>query len=102
MSVDLPEPEGPTTATYSPGSTRRLTPRRACTTVSPIRYERVSPSASTAGTLMARPPAPSWHAPALRDQVGPAPHDPVPGPEPGAAHHRPRTGPPDPDPHPPR
>src|SRR5690606_18614336 len=100
MSVDLPEPEGPTTATYSPGSTRRLTPRRACTTVSPIRYERVSPSASTAGTLMARPPAPSWQALALGDQVGPAHHDHVPGPEPGADLHLLRTGHPDLDPHP--
>ena len=31
IRVDLPEPDGPTTATYSPGSMRRLTPRSAST-----------------------------------------------------------------------
>ena len=34
-SVDLPEPEVPTTATNSPFSTARLTPSRARTSVSP-------------------------------------------------------------------
>src|SRR5580765_756377 len=38
MSVDLPEPEGPMMATYSPRSIRRLTPRNACTCSVPIWY----------------------------------------------------------------
>ncbi len=40
MSVDLPEPEGPTMATNSPSSTRRLTPRSASTTTLPRWYTR--------------------------------------------------------------
>ena len=35
MSVDLPEPEAPTTAMKEPGAMSRSTPRRACTTTSP-------------------------------------------------------------------
>ena len=34
MRVDLPEPEGPMTATNSPGSMVKLTPRNACTAIS--------------------------------------------------------------------
>ena len=37
MNVDLPEPEGPMTATNSPGATSSETPSRARTSVSPIR-----------------------------------------------------------------
>src|SRR5512147_1930942 len=33
ISVDLPEPDGPTRATNSPRRTVRSTPRRACTAV---------------------------------------------------------------------
>ena len=36
MRVDLPEPEGPITATYSLGSIRKLTPRRAWISSAPI------------------------------------------------------------------
>ena len=36
MSVDLPEPEGPMTATYSPGWIVKLTPRRAWISSAPI------------------------------------------------------------------
>ena len=37
MSVDLPEPEGPMMATYSPSSMVRLTPRSAATEMEPVR-----------------------------------------------------------------
>ncbi len=37
MSVDLPEPEGPITATYSPGAMVRLIPRSAATAMEPVR-----------------------------------------------------------------
>ena len=36
ISVDLPLPEGPMIATYSPRSIRSETPRSACTRFSPI------------------------------------------------------------------
>ena len=36
MQVDLPEPLGPMTATNSPSSIRRSTPRRACTAAWPV------------------------------------------------------------------
>jgi hypothetical protein len=35
MKVDLPEPDGPITATNSPASMPSVTPASACTTVSP-------------------------------------------------------------------
>ena len=35
ISVDFPEPEGPMTAVSFPGSTASVTPRSACTAVSP-------------------------------------------------------------------
>ncbi len=38
MKVDLPEPDGPMTATYSLRRISRFTPRSACTTSEPIRY----------------------------------------------------------------
>ena len=38
MKVDLPDPDGPVTATNSPGSTSRFTPRNACTFTSPTTY----------------------------------------------------------------
>ncbi len=37
MSVDLPEPEGPMMATYSPSLMVRLTPRSAATEMEPVR-----------------------------------------------------------------
>src|SRR6185503_7323698 len=37
MKVDLPEPDGPITATNSPASMSRLTPSSACTSLPPIR-----------------------------------------------------------------
>ena len=36
MRVDLPEPEGPMTATYSPFWISKLTPRRAWISSAPI------------------------------------------------------------------
>ena len=38
ISVDLPEPEGPVTATNSPGSTSKSHPRSARTVTSPTTY----------------------------------------------------------------
>src|SRR5438552_3988780 len=38
MSVDLPEPDGPTTATYSLAAMSRSTPRRASTCMRPMEY----------------------------------------------------------------
>ena len=38
MSVDLPDPDGPVTATNSPFSTSRSAPRRARTMTSPTVY----------------------------------------------------------------
>ncbi len=35
INVDLPEPDGPVTATNSPGSTSSDTPRKARTSTSP-------------------------------------------------------------------
>ena len=37
MSVDLPDPEGPMMATYSPSLMVRLTPRSAATEIDPVR-----------------------------------------------------------------
>ena len=37
MSVDLPDPDGPITATYSPSVMVRLTPRSAATEMEPVR-----------------------------------------------------------------
>ncbi len=37
MSVDLPDPDGPMTATYSPWATSRETPRRAAVSTPPFR-----------------------------------------------------------------
>ena len=42
--VDLPEPEGPMMATYSPFRIRRSTPSSALTTLSPVRYSFLTPS----------------------------------------------------------
>ncbi len=36
MKVDLPEPDGPITATNSPAAMSRLTPHRAGTTLLPM------------------------------------------------------------------
>ncbi len=36
MRVDFPEPEGPMTATYSPFSISKVTPRRAWISSAPI------------------------------------------------------------------
>src|SRR5436190_1246340 len=44
MSVDLPDPLGPMTATSSPASMVRSTPRRAGTSTSPRRYTLVTPA----------------------------------------------------------
>ena len=37
MRVDLPEPDGPITATNSPAAIATETPRSACTSLSPMR-----------------------------------------------------------------
>ena len=54
MSVDLPEPEGPMMATYSPSSIVRLTPRRAATEREPVRYTLVTRSRSMTGASAVR------------------------------------------------
>ena len=36
--VDLPDPDGPIIATYSPRSTVRVIPRKAWTLMSPMKY----------------------------------------------------------------
>src|ERR1700737_74588 len=38
INVDLPEPDGPMIATYSPRRISRVTPRSACTSSEPIWY----------------------------------------------------------------
>src|SRR5262245_40364929 len=56
MKVDLPEPDGPITATNSPDTMSRLTPRSAWTWCSPRRYvfarSRTSMSAVPAGKVI--------------------------------------------------
>ena len=47
--VDLPEPEGPMTATISPGCTVRWSPRRAWTAASPRPWMRLTSTISSAG-----------------------------------------------------
>ena len=44
IKVDLPEPEGPMMATYSPSVMDRLTPRSAATLRLPVRYTLVTRS----------------------------------------------------------
>src|SRR5260221_9265830 len=64
MKVDLPEPDGPITITIWPGQTLSETPRRAATTVSPIRYSlRRSVTSMTGVTL---PLTPGGNAPLSR------------------------------------
>src|SRR5262245_10403674 len=57
MRVDLPEPDGPMTATYSPSTMRNETPARACTSSAPTRYVRCRSTSSrrtpTGGSLAA-------------------------------------------------
>src|ERR1700754_990968 len=57
ISVDLPDPDEPITATYSPASTRRDTPRNACTVVSPLPYVLVTPRISIRASPDRVPPA---------------------------------------------
>jgi hypothetical protein len=47
MSVDLPDPDGPTIAVSSPVGNVRLTPRRASTAASPSPYRRLRSRHST-------------------------------------------------------
>ena len=54
-SVVLPEPDSPMIATNSPSSTAKLTPRSACTSTSPARWDFVTSSSSR--TLTPRRPA---------------------------------------------
>ncbi len=53
MSVDLPEPDGPMIATYSPWSMVKLTPRRAWISSAPIWYVRQRSSARMSAPLAA-------------------------------------------------
>ena len=69
MKVDLPDPEGPITATISPAVIVRLTPARARTTESPMRYSltrsrTASSGSATLGVLR--------RAAGARRRVGPA------------------------------
>ena len=50
-SVDLPEPEGPSSTTNSPAVRSKSTPRRASTRTSPISYTFVSPRAVKTGRV---------------------------------------------------
>src|SRR4051812_16840844 len=52
-SVDLPEPDGPITATNSPASTSTLTPRSPSPSTPPIRSVFVTSVISMSGALMA-------------------------------------------------
>src|SRR5512147_2417209 len=47
--VDLPQPDGPDTATYSPGKTSRWTPERACVSTSSVWNTLVTPSSRISG-----------------------------------------------------
>src|SRR4051794_2473290 len=49
ISVDLPEPDGPMIATYSPCSMRRSMPRRASNSMLPLRYVLRAPTSSMTG-----------------------------------------------------
>ena len=49
ISVVLPLPDAPTIATYSPRSIRRLTPRSACTAMSPTAYVLWTSTSSITG-----------------------------------------------------
>ena len=51
ISVDLPDPDEPITATYSPASTRRYTPRSACTADSPLPTLRIAGDAKAFAEL---------------------------------------------------
>ena len=55
IKVLLPLPNAPTTATYSPRSTRKLIPRSACTETSPIRYVFRTSRRSITGAAIALP-----------------------------------------------
>ncbi len=51
ISVVLPLPDAPTIATYSPRSIRKLTPRSACTAMSPTEYVLCTSTSSITGAL---------------------------------------------------
>src|ERR1700733_1025237 len=55
MSVDLPDPDGPMTATYSPGAMAKLTPRSASTFTSPRSYVFVTFATSIACRVLFMP-----------------------------------------------
>src|SRR5690349_397917 len=50
--VDLPDPDGPNSATISPGATRRSTPRRTSMVTSPWVKLRLSPRVSRTASLI--------------------------------------------------
>ena len=54
ISVDLPEPDGPMIATYSPGSIVNVTPCSTCTFTSPIVYVLVRSRMSITGSFIAQ------------------------------------------------
>ena len=54
ISVDLPEPDEPMMARYSPRRTVNDIPRSACTSVSPIPYVLVTPRTSRTGCSVIR------------------------------------------------
>ncbi|WP_370514123.1 hypothetical protein [Cellulomonas sp. JZ18] len=55
ISVDLPDPDGPTTATYSPAVMRRSTPRSASNSTAPVRYVLRAPASSMTGAPVTSP-----------------------------------------------
>src|SRR6478736_6511886 len=52
MSVDLPEPDGPMIATYSPDAMESVTSRSASTNTEPVRYVFPTPSSWMTGSTV--------------------------------------------------
>src|SRR5882757_11116507 len=51
ISVDLPDPDGPMIATYSPCSIESETPRNASTSIAPVLYTLRTASSSMTGAV---------------------------------------------------
>lgn len=92
--VDFPAPEGPVTATNSPGRTDRSTPRTACTGTPSPWWVLVRPSARTMGSAgVADPPGTPGAAAVVASSLIPAPPGSVPASRgrPAGAAWRPRS-----------
>src|SRR5579884_1282708 len=82
IRVDLPLPELPMIATYSPGSTRRSTSRSACTAISPAPYTLETPSSTISGRPRRRSTRPPTYGTPTRTFPPPRPPSPPPSPRP--------------------